>query len=274
MRSRGPGVTGARPRAKPEWEVTLTEQQGQSASSFEGCGYRVRQDLVLSHQRAWESIASPGTWLTADRRVAVAAEIRNARTCPHCREIKQALSPNAVRGSHSTLGVLGSAEIELIHRAVCDSGRLSEKWSQSVLAAGLSEGEYVEIVGIIAMVSIMDTCTLALGLPDRPLPSPAAGEPTRYRPPGARKEAAWLPIVEPQDTVESDGPMYPSPKAGYIYRGLSSVPQSMRDYWALANIHYLPGDVVYRFDTSIRAISRPQTEILAARVSAMHQCAY
>ena len=68
-----------------------------------------------------------------------------------------------------------AAEIELIHRAVCDSGRLSEKWSQSVLAAGLSEGEYVEIVGIIAMVSIVDTCTLALGLPDRPLPQAAAG---------------------------------------------------------------------------------------------------
>lgn len=263
-------------RAKRERELILTmqEQEKKSASSFEACRYPVRQDLVLSHRRAWESIGSPGTWLTAARRVAVAAEIRNARDCPHCREIKEALSPNAVKGSHSTLGVLGAAEIELIHRAVCDSGRLSEKWSQSVLAAGLSEGEYVEIVGIIAMVSIVDTCTLALGLPDRPLPQAAAGEPTRYRPPGARKEAAWLPIVEPQDTVESDGPMYPSPKAGYIYRGLSSVPQSMRDYWALANIHYLPGDVVYRFDTSIRAISRPQTEILAARVSAMHQCAY
>ena len=68
--------------------------------------------------------------------------------------------------------------------------------------------------------------------------------------------------------------MYPSPKAGYIYRGLSMVPQAVHDYWALANVHYLPGQVVYQFDTSIRAISRPQTEIMAARVSALHQCAY
>jgi hypothetical protein len=39
-------------------------------------------------------------------------------------------------------------------------------------------------------------------------------------------------------------------------------------------VHYLPGPYVYQFDKSIRAISRPQTEILAARVSAMHQCVY
>jgi hypothetical protein len=42
----------------------------------------------------------------------------------------------------------------------------------------------------------------------------------------------------------------------------------------LANCHYLPGEFVYQFDKSIRAIERPQVEILAARVSALHQCAY
>jgi hypothetical protein len=143
-----------------------------------------------------------------------------------------------------------------------------------VLAKGLAEGEYVEIAGLVAIVMMMDTCTRALGLPDRALPPPVVGAPTRYRPPGARKEAAWLPIVEPPDAVEADGPMYPSPKAGYIYRALSSVPQTLRDYWALANAHYLPGQVIYRFDATIRAITRPQTELLASRVSAMHQCVY
>lgn len=235
----------------------------------------VRQDLLDSQRQAWPRIASAGTWLTGARRTAVAAEIRNARdNCAHCRAIKDAYSPNAVSGAHTTLGALSAPEIDLIHRTVNDSGRLTEKWSQSVLAGGLGEGEYVEIVGIIAMVMMMDACTRGLGLPDTPIPAAVAGEPTRYRPPGARKKACWLPIVEPEDTAESDGPMYPSPKAGYIYRGLSSVPQSMRDYWALANVHYLPGNYVYKFDESIRAIKRPQMELLAARVSALHQCAY
>ncbi|MSQ21249.1 MAG: hypothetical protein EXR39_17320 [Betaproteobacteria bacterium] len=235
----------------------------------------VRQDLQDTHRDAWSRIASPGTWLTSERRLAVAAEIRQARDhCAFCREVKAALSPNAARGTHATLGALSAPEIELIHRTVTDPGRLSEKWSQSVLDAGLTDGEYVEIVGLIAMVMMLDTCTMGLGIPDQPLPLPIAGEPARYRPPGARKNAAWLPIVEPADAIDEDGPMYPSPKAGYIYRGLSMVPQSLRDYWAMANCHYLPGQYVYQFDRSIRAISRPQTEIIAARVSALHQCAY
>ncbi len=243
--------------------------------SLARCEVPVRPDLLDAHRNAWSRIGSPGTWLTSEHRLAVAAEIRHARDhCATCREIKTALSPNAARGTHASLGVLSAPEIELIHRTVADPGRLSEKWSQSILDGGLTDGEYVEIVGIIAMVMMLDTCTLGLGLPDQPLPRPVAGEPTRYRPPGARKKAAWLPIVEPEDVADSDGPMYPSPKAGYIYRGLSMVPQSMRDYWAMANCHYLPGQHVYKFDQSIRAISRPQTEILAARVSALHQCAY
>jgi hypothetical protein len=234
----------------------------------------LRNDLVEAHQRAWAAIAAPGTWLTGERRVAVAAEVRRARECAHCARIKAALSPNAVPGTHESLGVLSEAEVELVHRVTGDPGRLSEKWSQSVLARGLAEGEYVEIVGLVAMVMMMDTCMRALGMPERELPAPAAGEPTRYQPPGAKKQAAWLPLVEPEDAVDADGPMYPSLKAGYIYRGLSLVPQSLRDYWALANCHYMPGQYVYKFDTSIRAIRRPQVEILAARVSALHQCVY
>jgi hypothetical protein len=234
----------------------------------------VRSDILESHERAWAAIAKPGTWLTGERRVTVAAEIRRARDCKLCARIKAALSPYAVQGEHETLGELSSGEIELIHCVVNDPGRLTEKWAQSLLARGLSDGEYIEIVGIIAMVMVMDTFARALGMAERALPKPEAGAPTRYRPPGAKKQAAWLPLVEPQDTVESDGPMYPTPKAGYIYRGLSLVPQSVRDYWALAFVHYLPGEFVYQFDKSIRAISRPQTEIMAARVSALHQCAY
>jgi hypothetical protein len=245
-----------------------------SATSFAGADLPIRSNLLEAHERAWSAIARPGTWLTGERRVAVAAEIRHALGCSLCARIKSALSPNAVKGEHESLGRLGAAEVELVHRVANDPGRLSESWSQSVLARGVSEGEYVEIVGLIAMVMMMDTCHRALGLPERALPAAVAGEPSRYRPAGAKKQAAWLPLVEPHDATEADGPMYPSPKAGYIYRGLSSVPQSLRDYWALANEHYLPGQYVYKFDTSIRAISRPQTEILAARVSAMHQCVY
>ena len=244
-----------------------------ASAAFEGITFPVRADLVEAQERAWAAIARPGTWLSGLRRVAVAAEVRHAQDCPHCASIRAAVSPNGPKGMHTSLGVLGGAEIELIHRVVGDPGRLSERWAASVLERGLAEGEYVEIVGVIAMVMMMDACSRGLGVALRDLPVPQEGEPTRHRPAGARKQAAWLPLVEPEDATEADGPMYPNPKAGYIYRGLSLVPQSLRDYWALANCHYMPGQYVYQFDHSIRAISRPQ-EILAARVSAMHQCVY
>ena len=245
-----------------------------SASFFESCEFVIREDLVVAHERAWERIAAAGTWLNGSRRVAVAAEIREARERKSCFETREALSPESVNIPNATSGLLNDAEVELIHRVVCDPGRLSEAWSKSIIEKGLSAGEYVEIVGLIAMVMILDTFTMGLGITNFDLPEPQAGEPTRYTPPGAKINAAWLPIVEPEDAVEDDGPMYPSPKAGYILRGLSAVPQALRDYWAMASIHYTPGQFVYQFDRSIRAIGKPQIELIAARVSALHQCAY
>jgi len=244
------------------------------AASTLGMNTAVRADLAEAHDGAWAAIAAPGTWLDGATRVAVAAEVRHAQDCAGCARVRQALSPDSFTGTHDSLGTLGAAEVELIHRVVGDPGRLSERWSRSILGQGLAEGEYVEIVGLVAMVAMMDACTRALGIAARALPMPVDGAPRRYRPPGAKKRAAWLPLVEPGDEVEADGPMYPSPKAGYIYRGLSLVPQSLRDYWSLAYAHYLPSDQIYRFEASIRAISRPQIEVLAARVSALHQCAY
>ena len=120
-----------------------------SAFHFEESGnaIAVRDDLSLAHEAAWAAIGAPGTWLTGTQRVAVAAEIRHARGCAHCARIKAALSPHAVAGDHAGLGALGTLEagaVELIHRVVSDPGRLSERWTQEVLARGLSEGEYGE----------------------------------------------------------------------------------------------------------------------------------
>lgn len=242
--------------------------------SYDGCGFQVRQDLVDSQKHAYQRISMAGTWLDGDRRTAVAKEVRNARTCPHCQAQKSALSPNSVDGEHAGLGALNSAEVDVIHRIVSDPGRLSEQWYQSNVGDVLSPEEFIEIVSIVAIMMIIDTFTFGLGLPDHPLLSPEAGEPSRYISPGARKDAAWIPITEPEDVSESDGPLYSNPKVGYIQRALSAVPDSKRDYWGVTDTHYLPGPMVYQFDTDFRAISRPQIEVIAARVSALHQCLY
>jgi len=245
-----------------------------SAVPFENIDYDVRTDIVNAHSDAWKRIAAPGTWLNSERRLAVVAEIRQVQNCNYCKRIKTAVSPFGLEGNHQTTKLLGDPEVELIHRGISDSGRLSQAWARKVIESGLTEGEYVEIVGIIASVMILDTMTMALGSKNTELPNKVSGEPRNYLPPGAKVQAAWLPIVEPEDAVETDEPLYPSPKAAYIYRGLSMVPESLRNYWAIANTHYIPGQYVYQFDQSIRAISRPQMELIAARVSGLHECAY
>ena len=127
---------------------------------------------------------------------------------------------------------------------------------------------------IVAMVSIVDMFTYALGLPDHPLPEPVDGSPSEYRSPGAKVDAAWVPITEPRDMSESDGDLYPSGRVGYIQRAIAAVPDSKRAYWDLASAHYLQMPDIPHWDTDARAIDRMQIELIAGRVSALHQCLY
>ena len=234
----------------------------------------VREELVEAQRHCWENLSAPGCWLDGSDRVNVAAEVRNARGCPLCVEQKDAISPTAVNGTHTSLGDLDDNEVEMIHRIVSDPGRLSKVWYKQKISSGLSEERYIEITGIVAMVMVIDTFTCALGINDHPLPRPQSGTPSYYRSPGARTGAAWIPIVEPEDASDTDGDLYPNPKVGYIVRALSALPEIKKQYWSLMDAHYLPGPLIYLYDRDHRAISRPQMEVIAGRVSALHQCLY
>ena len=235
--------------------------------------YRVRETLVEAHRVAWRRIAEPGAWLEGERRVAVAAEVRAAEECALCRERKEALSPFAVEGEHAATALLSAAEVELVHRLTTDPGRLSQAWAEGILAAGVSEEVYVEIVSIVCIAIVIDTFRRSLDLPPFELPAPVAGAPSRYRAPGAKRHDAWISLVQPEDVVESDGNLY-GPTASPVAKAFSLVPQAKRDYWDLAEVHYLPGSEMTNFATEVRAIDRMQMELVAGKVSALHQCVY
>ena len=234
----------------------------------------VRRDLVAAQRLAWRRLAEPGDWLDGARRIAVADEVRRAPSCDLCRRRKEALSPYSVDGDHDGAGSLGNAEIEVVHRVVTDAGRLSRDWLSGILETGLSEEEYVEIVSVVCMVMIVDTFARGLGVPPFALPERRDGAPSGYRAPGARLHDAWISHVEPGDVVESDGAVYDGPVAPPVVKALSLVPDAQRAYWDLAQTHYLPNDEVMSFGTNRRAIDRMQIELIAARVSALHQCVY
>src|SRR2546425_10533749 len=110
-----------------------------AAIDYRSTGIAVRGDIVASQIRAWQSLAAPGTWWTGPERVAIAREVRAARRCAWCGERKAALSPYAVNVTHDAATDLPPVVVDAVHRVVTDPGRLARRWSDEVIAAGVSD---------------------------------------------------------------------------------------------------------------------------------------
>ena len=151
-----------------------------------------------------------------------------------------------------------------------------EKWLKGELEAGkISEEAYIEIVTIISKIIIIDRFAEALGVTEFPLPAPMPGKPSGRRAQGAKMHNAWISLVEPKDAVPEDGNIYVSEaSAAGVVKALSLVPDAWHEYWALGDAHYIHHEDVFDFDLDLRAITRAQIEVVAARVSAIHQCVY
>jgi hypothetical protein len=235
----------------------------------------IRADLAAAHARAWARVARPGTWWDGAARVAIAAETRRASSCAVCRRRKEALSPFAIEGTHDSLGHLPEIVVEMVHRVRTDPGRLSEGWYRRVLADGLTEEQYVEIVSVVAHVVAIDTMSRGLGLDALPLPRPEPGSASGYRPAGAKPGGAWVPWVEPEDIGDAEAGIYPTDRApANIMKAMTLVPEEVRSFFDLVAHQYQPGPAMRDFVREYRAISHAQIELLAARVSALNRCLY
>ena len=155
----------------------------------------MRDDFAAAHTRFWKRLASPGAWWTGAERVAIAAEVRQARHCTLCQTHWEALTPTAVEVEHDHGGALPDTAVEVLHRVVTDPGRLSRKWYKDVLAAGLSAEQYVEIIGTLVAIVSIDSFCRGIGVPLHPLPEPQPDAPSYYHPPGAVPEDAWVPMI-------------------------------------------------------------------------------
>jgi hypothetical protein len=239
-----------------------------------------RSDLAAAQADAWAGIGATGTWWTGVERVAIAAETRHAAGCRLCAARQEALSPSMVAGDHDSLGTLPSSAIEAIHRIRTDPGRLGESWYRGVIAAGLDEERYVELVSVLAVTVAVDTFRRAAGLVPWPLPQARTGEPSRRRPAGARRGVAWMATLLPDDCSAEDPDLYqadPGPRrrgGGYVHHALSLVPRAMMQWWDMFEVMYLPSAAMRDFGREYRAISHAQIELLASRVAALNQCVY
>lgn len=238
---------------------------------YTAAGAPIRDDLRAAHAMVLEHFSRPGCWFSGRERIAIAAESRLAVACPLCRERKSALSPEHVQGEHATTGALKEPLVGLIHRVRTDPGRLSRRFFDAVIAAGLHHGEYVEAVGIVALAAGLDFLCRALGVPVLPLPGPLPGVPSRHRPFGLQEGIAWVPLLPPEAASGPDADIYGGADfVPNIVRALSLVPDHVRVLRKWSDAHY----VALRDLTARRAIDRPQIELVAARVSALNECFY
>jgi len=249
-----------------------------SALTFDAAPVPVREDIAAALPQVWARIGEPGTWLSARERVAIAAEARNARHCTLCAERKEALSPYALKGDHQSLGALPADKVEAIHRIMTDSGRIAEHWYDGLIAGGMPDTEYVEMVGVIVTVVGIDTFCRGIGIAAPDLPEAQDGEPSREAigEDQLNRDLAYVPTLDPF----VDGPLqkefFPGgpPSAAHIRRALNYVPETQRAFWQMANVLYMDGRQMRDFSNEYRAITHAQIELVAGRVSAINQCVY
>lgn len=243
---------------------------------YEDSAYPIRDEFAASHTRYWQRLNGAGSWFSSQQRIDLAREVRAAGKCAFCAERKAALSPAMVSGAHSSVSDLPAAAVEAVHRITTDAARLTQSWYQDLLGEGLSEGQYIEIVGtVVSMVSI-DSFARAIGVALRPLPEPGPGEPDHYRPERIEQGAdAWVPMVPAENAGTAEADLWVSGRTGNVIRAMSLVPAEVRTLGDLSAAHYLPHGLVRKAGVDAgRALNRSQIEIVAGRVSALNECFY
>ena len=206
--------------------------------SYADAKYPVRADFAKGHNRFWKKLAAPGNWLTGAQRIAVAKEVRQAGHCGFCAKRKVALSPNHDEGAHESVSELPDAVVKIVHRVITDNARLTKTWYSGIVQQDITAEEYIEIIGVVVHVFLIDEFCRAIGHPLNALPQPLAGEPSRYRPAKTDDDTAWVPMlpnsIESGPDSDLDGKLSLN-----IVRALSLVPDSIPTVIDLLSIHYL-----------------------------------
>lgn len=227
----------------------------------------IRDDLATARAAALERLCAPGAWLDGKARRAIAKETRVARDCGLCAQRKEALSPGTVQGRHETAGSLPHDLVDVIHRISTDPGRLNESWGRRAQTICGSAEAYVELVGVVGEVAILDTFARGMGDPE-PIFSPAAeGEPSNARSADAVDDGAYVPML-PQRHAAFGGRYTPN-----VRRALTLVPHAADSFFSLFMPHYVDGGAFGDPSTG-RDLSRQQIELLAARTASLNRCFY
>lgn len=124
--------------------------------------------------RRWEAFGSPASSFTGAERIAIVDSARGGAA--------SGISPSAAQAA------------QRIHD---EPATITLDWLDELRSHGLTDAEYVEVIGVVAQLRALDTFEFGVGRAQRPLPQPLDGEPTRAEVAGASLEDGWIPTVGP-----------------------------------------------------------------------------
>jgi hypothetical protein len=216
------------------------------------------------------SFARPGTWVTATQRTAIAAEARKARSeaCIH-----ESIGDETL----ADLVELPESARRVAHSVALGGIGIDKKFCDQAQADGLTEGAYVEVVGVVARIVHLDVFARGIGVPSRKLGDPLEDkEPSMERPSVAKQESFFTAsIPSAPEGGELAVSLFGSEPAANIMRSLSLIPDEARRLNRVIDQEYFSGDSMFNLTYSSReGISRPQLELVAAKVSELNQCFY
>lgn len=182
-------------------------------------------------------LSSPGTWWTGAERVAIAGVARTAR-----------------EGQPQQATVLPAAAAAAAIR-LSSEGHADAAWIDELTEAGLAIEAYVEILGIVARLSAVDSFMFGIGAEPQALPAPLVGEPSGEIVAAAGLDRGLVPTVGPAS----------APNA------LSAVQAETDAMLDLHGVLYLSLDEMADLEIE-KSLTRPQMEFVAARTSFLNNC--
>jgi hypothetical protein len=209
--------------------------------SFESAGLPVPEVIRTMCVRTWHGLAAPGTSWSGPERIAIGTRARAKRL---------GVAPGPIDAPPEAI-----AAIDLLgaHPAAT-----SREWVDGIVA-GIGEAAYIEIVGIVARVTAIDTFTRLLGSAPEPFPAPRSGNPVPIDPPrNARKDHAWISMAG-----------FPTPPFT-----LSFVPPEQDATNDTAAALYMTGEQMEDPDVTVDGLHRTQIEVVATAVSHRNECFY
>lgn len=144
---------------------------------------------------------------------------------------------------------------ELTHRLTAAPATIRQGYVQELEQRGVPASTYVEILGLVARLTAIDTFAFGLGAEPAPLPPAIDDQATGELADDATIDGGWVPTV---------GPAFP-PTA------LSLVPGEHRAMLDLHDVFYLSIPAMADLDAD-RGLHRTQMELVAARTSLLNEC--